>query len=216
MFICPFVFRSNNLFRNPTSYIRILHSSPGSPSVDIYINDNPTIRGLAYKGFTDYIPIPSGSYNIKVYPAGSKNTPIVNTGLFIPDGVIYTLAAIGTLPNVSLLPIEDTRRPMIPGKTLLRFAHLSPDAPNVDITLPDGTPLFKNIGYKQVASYIPVTPGRYRIQARVAGTDKVVLDVPNINLHPNRFYTVYAVGLTSKNPPLQVLIPLDGNSYLTP
>ncbi|MBV7276799.1 DUF4397 domain-containing protein [Clostridiaceae bacterium UIB06] len=214
MFICPFASRHNNLFRVPASYIRILHASPGSPAVDIYINNNPTISGLAYKGFTDYMPIPSGSYNIKVYAAGSQGRPIINTNLFIPDGIIYTLAIIGTLPNISLLPIEDTRRPIIQGKTLLRFSHLSPDAPKVDVTLPDGTALFKNVEYKQITRYIPVNPGKYRVNLRIAGTNDIVLDVPNINLYPDRFYTIYAIGLTDKNPPLQVLIPLDGNSYL--
>lgn len=216
MFICPYLFRSNILFRNPTSYIRLLHVSPGSPAVDIYINNVPTIRGLAYKGFTEYRPISSGLYNIKVYPSGNTTSPLIDTSLFIPDGIIYTIAAIGTPPNISLQPIEDTRRPIIEGKTLLRFAHLSPDTPNVDITLPDGTILFNNVGYKQVTRYISVNPGVYRVQARLTGTDKVILEVPNINLSPNRFYTIYAVGLSSGNPPLQVLIPLDGNSYLTP
>lgn len=214
MFICPFTFRSNNLFRSPASYIRILHASPGSPAVDIYINNNPTIRGIAYRGFSNYLPLSSGSYNIKVYTAGSQGRPIIDTTLFIPDGIIYTIAAIGTLPNVSLLPIEDTRRPIVQGRTLLRFAHLSPDAPAVDVTLSDGTVLFKNVGYKQIARYITVNPGKYRIQVRATGTDNIVLDVPNVRLLPNKFYTIYAVGLTSGNPPLQVLIPLDGNSYL--
>lgn len=214
MFICPFAYSANKLSRTPASYIRMLHASPDSPAVDIYINNNPIIKGLAYKGFTDYMPIPSGSHNIKIYPSGNTTRPIVDTNLFIPDGIIYTVAAIGTLPNISLLPIEDTRRPIIQGKTLLRFAHLSPEAPNQDITLTQGTPLFKNIGYKQITKYIPINPGLHRIQALVAGTDKVILDVPNITLHPNKFYTIYEVGLTSKNPTLQVLIPLDGNSYL--
>ena len=59
-------------------------------------------------------------------------------------------------------------------------------------------------------------PSTYRLQARIAGTDQVILDVPNINLTANRYYTVYAVGLPVGQPPLQVLIPLDGQSYLNP
>jgi len=113
-----------------------------------------------------------------------------------------------------VLPIEDPILPVMPGSVQIRFAHLSPNAPNVDITLPDGTVLFGNVGYKEVTDYLLVYPGTYILQARPAGTYDVVLYIPNITLLPDRFYTVYAVGLAGEIPPLQVLIPLDGNSYI--
>lgn len=218
MFVCPYMLRFNSYYRNPDpiSYIRVLHASPNAPAVDIYVNNNPTFRNIAYRKFSDYIPLTGGGlYNIKVFPAGNKTNPIINQNLFIPDGKIFTVAAIGEAPNISLFPIEDTPLvPIVQGKASVRFAHLSPDAPNVDITLPNGTKLFENVGYKGVTKYIPLSAGTYTVQARPTGTDKVVLTVPNIRLLPNNFYTLYAVGFASKTPGLQLLIPLDGNSYL--
>lgn len=215
MFSCPY-YSYGGFYRltEPESYVRILHASPNAPAVDVYVNNRPVFRNLSYKNFSDYVSLPPGLYNIKVFPAGTKTKAVVDTNLFIPGQKIFTVAAIGNAPNISLLPIEDVRRPKIPNKALVRFAHLSPNAPNVDITLPNGTVLFSNVGYKDVTQYIPVDPGVYTLEAREAGTNKKVLIVPNIRLSPNRFYTVYAVGDVSKAPGLQVLIPLDGNSYL--
>lgn len=197
-----------------TSYVRLLHASPNAPAVDVYANDVLIARNLAYRDFTPYLRLRAGNYNIKVYPTGQRTNPVIDTNIMVPPFSIFTVAAIGELPNISLLPIPEPRMPIPLGKLYIRFAHLSPDAPAVDITLPDGTPLFKNVSYKQVTDYIPVDPGTYTLQARIAGTDDVVLTVPNVNLHPNRFYTTYAVGLAQGTPGLQVLIPLDGNSYL--
>jgi hypothetical protein len=132
----------------------------------------------------------------------------------ISDRTIFTVAAVGLRPNISLLPIEEPKTAIPSGMAMIRFSHLSPTAPAVDITLPDGRVLFSNVQYLETTGYLPVPPATYRLQARIAGTSQVVLDVPNIRLMQNNYYTVYAVGLPGSQPPLQVLIPLDGQSYI--
>lgn len=217
MFNCPYLPRLKKQYRNPDpdTYVRVLHASPNAPAVDVYVNNSPVFRNLSYRGFSQYIPLPGGGlYNIKVFPAGTTVNPVINTNIFIPNGRIYTVAVIGELSDISLLPIEDPRIPITPGKASIRFVHLSPDAPNVDIALPNGTKLFSDVAYKEIERYINVNAGTYTLQMRIAGTNNIVLTVPNIRLAPNRFYTIYAVGFASKSPGLQFLIPLDGNSYL--
>ena len=200
---------------NASSYIRLLHASPGAPAVDVYANDMLIAQNLAYRGFTPYLKVDPGEYRVAVYPTGTKTNAVIDTKLSIPPYTIYTVAAIGQLPNLSLLPVLDPRITIPPGMVMVRFVHLSPDAPAVDITTGDGTPLFTNVSYKHISNYIPVPPGTYTLQARITGTDDFVLHVPNVTLQPNRFYSVYAIGLAADEPTLQVLIPLDGNSYLT-
>lgn len=218
MFVCPYVSMFNSYYRkpDPISYIRVLHASPNAPAVDVYVNNSPTFRNIPYRKFSDYVSLQGGGlYNIKVFPVGTNVNPIINQNLFIPQGTIFTVAAIGEPNAISLFPIEDTPlQPIVQGEASVRFAHLSPDAPSVDVTLPNGTKLFSNVAYKGVTKYIPAPADTYTLQARVAGTDKVILTVPNIRLHPNKFYTLYFVGFASKTPGLQFLIPLDGNSYL--
>ncbi|MFD3158418.1 DUF4397 domain-containing protein [Haloimpatiens sp. FM7330] len=196
------------------TYVRILHASPDAPPVDIYINNKLVVRRLSYKNFTEYLPLPSKIYNIKVFPTGTTDNPVINTNVFLPEEKIFTAAAIGPVEDISLKLIPEPRKPINPNKVMVRFIHLSPDAPPVDITLPDGTKIFDDVEYKEVTDYIEVDPGVYKIQAKIAGTDDVVLTVPRIHLKPNKFYSIYAVGFADGKPPLQVLIPLDGNTYL--
>lgn len=198
------------------THIRILHAVPNAPAVDVYANGALIARNLKYQGFTDYLAVPAGTYLIEIYPAGTTAVPVLRTNAALPGRSIFTIAAVGLLPDISLLPLNEPKTAIPQGMTMIRFSHLSPTAPSVDITLPDGTILFSDVQFMETMDYISVTPGTYRLQARVAGTSQVVLEVPNITLLPNRFYTVYAVGLPGGNPPLQVLIPLDGNTYINP
>lgn len=215
MYFTPLDYMVNNYHAQITqSYIRVFHASPNTHPVDVYLNNNLTVQNLAYRGFSEYLPIPSGNYNVKIYPAGQRINPIIDTTLSIAPNSIYTISAIGQSPNISLYPILDPAVRPDPSRANVRFSHLSPNTPNVDITLPNGTRLFSNIAYRGVTSYVPMNPGTYTLQARAAGTNSVILNVPNIQFKPNKNYTIYAVGLSGATPPLQVLIPLDGSSYI--
>lgn len=217
MFYCPKnVYDPYSLYRATpmTSYFRILHASPKSPAVDVYINDMLKFRNISYGEFTDYMEIMTGQYNLKIYAAGTKTSPVLNKNIFITPEKIYTVAAIGLLPNIDILPIPENKILQPLDKVYIKFAHLSPNTGAVDIALPDGKILFKNISYKEFTDYIEVPAGTYTLEARPTGTTTPILYVPNIKLKSDRFYTVYAIGLTNDRPVLQALIPLDGNSYL--
>jgi hypothetical protein len=215
MFHCPYSYNCPFLLRETSnnSFVRVLHASPNAPAVDIYINDKLTIRRLPFKGFSSYLRVPAGKYNIKVFPAGKTDTPVINTNVDIPARSILTAAAIGTLPNISLLPIPEPVFNRKPGRAYVRFVHLSPNAPNVDVVT-GGKKLFSNVGYKKATDYVEVKPGVYNFNVTVSENGQNALTVPNIRLLPNRIYSIYAVGLAGSSPPLQVLIPLDGNTYL--
>lgn len=212
---CPLYREIPNYRVTPmTSYLRVLHASPKSPAVDVYINDMLKFRNLAYGAFTDYIEVIPGNYNVKIYATGTKTSPVLSKNVFVPPEKIYTVAAIGLLPNIDILPIPEPKIIQPLDNAYIKFAHLSPNTGAVDITLPDGKILFKNISYKGFTDYIEVPAGTYTLEARPTGTKTTVLYVPNINLKSERFYTVYVIGLTNDRPGLQALIPLDGSSYL--
>lgn len=194
--------------------VRILHASPDAPNVDIYINRQKLVTNFKFKQFTQYFPLPPGTYNISIYPTGSINNPILNKNFSIVENEIVTLAAVNMFKDIELMPIQDPILPKIPGKAYLRFINLSPNSPEVDLTLSDGNKLFESVGYKEMTEYIPLLPGNYTFQIRPSTSGTIILNVPNAILKPNRFYSIYAVGLIDATPPLQVLIPLDGNSYL--
>lgn len=211
MFSCPY----ENYYRVANiSYMRLFHASPNAPAVDIYADNRPVAQNLSYKNFTKYISLPAQTYTITIFPAGSKAKVLLSKKLTVPSGVIFTNAVIGIAPDINVLSIAEPAGPTIPNKAFVRFSNLSPNSPSFDLTYADGSLLFQNVAYKAVTDYMTFLPGNYHFQIRESGTDNVVLINPNIKIGGNKFYTIYVVGLLNEKPPLQMLIPLDGNSYL--
>ncbi len=195
-------------------YVRVIHTVPDAPNVDIYANDELIISDLAYGNYTDYLSIPEGTYKISLYVAGTKKSPVLANMLTVNKNTILTVAAVGMLSEIGLLAIKDANESKELDKAQIRFLHLSPNAPAVDITLPNGTVVFRNVSYKQVTQYIDVEPMNYTLQVRVAGTSNVVLTVPNINLIADKYYTVYAIGLVDEKPELEALLLLDAENSM--
>lgn len=190
----------------PQSFIRLFHASPNAPAVDVYANGNLIAKNIAYKDFTKYLNLPPGEYNIKIYPTGETTNPILNTDLIIPQGTAFNVAVIGEPPNVSLYPIPEPYTAQNFGRPCIRFIHLSPNAPAVDIALSDGRKVFSSVGYKDITDYVCVPPGTYTFQVRLAGTDDVVLTIPDVQLKPDNYYTIYATGLAGGSPSLDAIV----------
>lgn len=194
----------------PAGQVRVIHTVPDAPNVDIYANDKMIVSNLAYGKHTDYLSIPEGTYKITLYAAGTKDTPVLSDMLTVDNNSVLTVAAVGNLSDIEFLEIMDADAEKMAGESMIRFLHLSPNAPAVDITLPDGTVIFGNTSFGQITPYIEVSPMNYTLQVRLAGTDDIVLTVPDVALDADKYYTVYAVGLAGGTPELQALLIQDG------
>ncbi len=212
MFFDPYI--NSSRLTSVVSYARIFTAVPKAPAVDVYLNNKIVARNLRFGNFTEYLSLESGNYQVQIFAAGNRNNLLLKENLYVSPSSIYTIAAIGYISKIELLPILEPKGPVIPGKFFIRFGHLSPNSPSVDLTLNDGRKLFTNVAYKKITGYIPLSPGTYNFKLFASSTGDLVLNIPNINLIGNRFYSIYAIGLLGDNPPLQVVIPLDGNSYL--
>jgi hypothetical protein len=184
--------------------IRVLHASPNAPAVDVYANGQQILKNVSYKQVSDYLSVPSGEYVIDIVPTGKPAQRVLRQRVMIQPGDTVTVAAAGTVDNLQLLPVSDTSTTS-PGKASVRFWHLSPDAPAVDIAVEDGPVLFRNVSFGNVANYLEVDPAQVNLEVRLAGTDTVVLTVPNVNLQPNKAYTAVAVGLVEGTPALEAI-----------
>lgn len=188
------------------SYVRILHASPNAPAVDIYADEDLIVDNLAYAEFTQYLPVPPGNYNVKVYPAGKTTNPVINTDVYIPEGTLTNLAVVGKLPDISLFQISESIIPANYGNPCVRFVHLSPNAPAVDVKLEDDTIVFEDVSYKEVTNYVCVPAGTYSFKVTPTGSNDVVLTIPDVKLDSNLLYTIYAVGLVGGTPELKVIV----------
>ena len=211
--------QENPLYRGLTpnliSYIRLFHASPNAPGVDVYLDGNLVAKDLKYQQFTSYLPITAGEYDIEVYPSGNTSTPVLEAKNFgITPNSIQTVAVIGQLNNLEFFPIPEPHLAVNPSMVFLRFSGLSPDSPPMDVALPNGQLLFRNLNYKDITGYILIPPGNYTILLKAAGTENIILTAPNFIIKPNRLYTTYTTGLNSGNPEMQIVQALDGLSYI--
>ncbi len=49
------------------------------------------------------MPLTSTIYNIKLFPTGKKDVPLINKFFFIPPNSIYTIAATGLLKDIAFV-----------------------------------------------------------------------------------------------------------------
>lgn len=196
------------------AYLRMLHACPDAPAVDVYLDDDIVVENLEYGKFTSYFTVDPGRYNLLIYPTGTSENAIIKEVITIDNNIINTVAVIGLPTSPKLLKINEPKQDITNGKAALRFVNLSYNSSPVDVILPNGKKLFSNVDYEQIEDYIELAEDKYSIKIVDSATSKDLLYVPNINLKSSRFYTIYLIGLADEQPYLQVVIPLDGNSYL--
>ena len=131
---------------------------------------------------------------------------VISATLDLMSGTDYTVAAVGELASIEPLVLEDDNSVPAVGFAHVRFVHASPDAPAVDITLSDGTVLFGDYAFKEASPFLPVGWGAYDLEVRLAGTNTVVLPLPDIPLDNQDVYTVFATGFASGTPGLNALL----------
>ncbi|WP_160721169.1 DUF4397 domain-containing protein [Bacillus sp. USDA818B3_A] len=201
-----------NLMRSPVqtaqgdAQIRFLHTSPDSPNVDIYINGNRVIKDLAYKHISQILLLKTGKYHIDIYPSGNSVDSVLNKNITIEEGKSYTLTTIDSVKKMRLLLYEN--HPEVPvNEAKVRFIHLSPDTPELDIAVKERDVIFPNVSYKQATDYLGLTPMTVDLEARAAGSKDILLPLPKMTFKPNQSCTIFFLGQSAKETPsLQYII----------
>ncbi len=178
------------------SLVKVVHASPDAPGVDLLVDNTIAGTNLTFPNNTGYLTVPSGTRNIKVNVAGTSTT-VIEANVDFMQNINYSVFAVNSVSNIEPLLIEDDLTAPAQGKSHVRFIHLSPNAPAVDITLTDGTIVFGNKSFKEFTVFTPLDAGIYNLQVRVAGTPTVALDLPGITLEAGKIYTVFAKGFLS-------------------
>ncbi|GLB61186.1 DUF4397 domain-containing protein [Cytobacillus sp. NCCP-133] len=185
--------------------IRIIHATPDTGPVDIYVNGARVLQDFPYKEISDYFSLPAGRYQVDIYPAGNMVSTVLSRKMTVESGKMYTAAAAGKAGKLKFVTLED--QPAVPfGETKIRFVHLSPDAPAVDIAVKNRDVIFPDIAFRQASRYLALTPMTVDLEARIAGTSNVALSLPRAQFKADQAYTIVAVGLVASEPELETII----------
>ncbi|WP_254522299.1 DUF4397 domain-containing protein [Natrinema caseinilyticum] len=131
----------------------------------------------------------------------------IGGGLVVVNGVGNTVAASGDH--------ETNDQPTDTG-VRTRSAHLSPDAPNIDIYV-DGELIREDVSYRTVSDYRDLEPGTYTIQVVPTGEDLAEAVLEKTVEVDDGDYTAAAIGeVAAENQPLEALILEDDNSPVGP
>ena len=178
------------------SRVLVTHASPDAPGVDLLVDNAVAGTNLTFPNNTGYLEVNSGTRNVKVNVTGTTTT-VIEDNLTLDANKNYSVFAVNNVATLEAVVFEDNLSAPASGKAHVRFLHLSPDAPAVDITLSNGTVVFSDYKFKVASNFIPLDAGSYDLQVRLAGTSTVVLDLPGIALTAGKIYTVFAKGLVS-------------------
>lgn len=175
--------------------VLVVHASPDAPGVDLLVDSvKVNTAALTFPNNTGYLKVNSGTRNIKVNVTGTTTT-VINANLALTKDKNYSIFAVDSVANISPLVIEDDLTTPQSGKAHVRFIHLSPDAPAVDIAVASsGAVVFGNKAFKEYTAFTPLDAGTYNLDVRVAGTSTVALVLPSITLEAGKIYTVFAKG----------------------
>jgi hypothetical protein len=176
--------------------VMAVHTSPDAPAVDILVDDVVAKEALTFPQNTGYVGVTAGTRNVKVNVSGTD--PVVNVfnaNLPIAANANYSIFAIDSLASLDFLALIDDLSSPTAGNSHVRFIHLSPNAPGVNITDTDGNIIFEDYEFGENSDFTPIPAGSYDLQVRLASDNEtVVLSLPGIALGDGKIYTVFAKG----------------------
>ncbi len=178
------------------SKVLVTHASPDAPGVDLLVDNTIAATNLTFPNSIGYAELNSGTRNVKVNVTGTSTTAL-EANLNLAANKNYSVFAVNSVSAIEAIVLEDNLTAPASGKAHVRFIHLSPGAPAVDITLTDGTVVFGDYIFKEASAFTPLNAATYNLQVRLAGTSTVVLELPNIALTAGKIYTVFAKGFVA-------------------
>lgn len=211
--------------------VRVVHGSAAAPAVDIYVTGpktglneaTPTLSNVSYKDASGFLEIAGGEYRIRVTATGSTDVIFDSGAINLAAGAKLTIVALPSENAVSPIDLValtgDAAAPTIElgdNRAGLRAAHLSPDAPNVDVYV-DGSKVLTDVPFKAISAYLLVNSGKRQLQINPTGTMTPVIDVP-LDIAAMSSNTAAAVGFVASIEPLAIADdltpPTAGNAHV--
>ena len=202
--------------------VRVAHMSPDAPPVDVLVNDDPVVEGIAFGNVTDYLSLAPGEKNVTIRVADDPDMVVFSDNVTFDADTNYTVAATGEVTegaNTTFEPVvfEDDFTVPDSETASVRLAHVSPDAPPVDVTVAEtNETLFDNVSFQNATEYVDVPAGDYTLEVRPATEDddgEVVAEF-DVSLEGSTVYTAFAAGYLNPedapvDEPFQLILVVD-------
>jgi hypothetical protein len=192
--------------------IRFVHVLAGGGPVDIYVDGEARVEGIAYGTATEYAAIPPGDHTVQVTNAGDElANAFIEEDLTAGEGEAYNVIVGGRPDDFQAAIFEVDLDAVDPGMVRYRFIQSTPDAGDLLIQLdvsagegiePDadgvpgidaGDPL-PGGAFMGEEDYREIEAGTYDIVAYLDETDEVRLEAADIQMDEGFVYDLVVVG----------------------
>src|SRR5215207_1207437 len=174
--------------------VRVIHASPGAPAVDVLLDGQTLLQGLAYGTASSYATITPEEHRLQVVPTGqTADAAVVDETIEAAPGQAYLLAVYGLLNDIGGAIYDVDLSEIEPGNARVRLINFSPDAGDVDLLETGGDEWFGNVGLGDASDYRDIAPGTYSADVR-GDDDRVLLTVSELPFEETRVYDVVVLG----------------------
>jgi hypothetical protein len=174
--------------------LRVIHASPGAPEVDVLIDGQPLMEGIAYGTASDYATITPEEHRVQIVPTGqTADAAVVDETLGAEPGRAYVVAVFGLLNDIGGAIYDVDLSEIEPGNARVRLLNLSPDAGELDLLETGGDEWFGNVALGEISDYRDVPPGTYSADLR-AEDDRILQTVTDLTFEETRVYDVVVLG----------------------
>ena len=202
--------------------VRVVHASPGAPNVDVLLDGQPLLEGVAYGTASEYVPITAEEHRIQVVPTGqTADAAVVDETVEAGPGQAYLVAVFGLLNDIGGAVYDVDLSEIEPGNARVRMLNFSPDAGDLDLLETGGDEWFGDVALGEASDYRDVAPGTYSADLR-GDDDRVLLTVADLTFEETQVYDVIALGqvaddtlevqslITSVSPPCAEVLGIEG------
>lgn len=188
--------------QNGTAQVRVIHAAPGAGDVDVFVDGKETLTRFAFGTLTEYMPVPAGTHEIKIAPAGQGiDAAVITQTAEVSENDTYTVAALGTKEEgFSLQEFKDENKLENSNNAAIRVYHLSPNAGPVNIAT-GGNTVIEGLSYKNASQYLEVPPGNTTFDVTATNTNTTTQ--AQADLRAGTINSVLAVGLARGEPALK-------------
>ncbi|QSG09102.1 DUF4397 domain-containing protein [Halapricum desulfuricans] len=224
----PLVLEDDNSdLDDETARLQAVHTSPDAPAVDITANEGAVtlFDGVEY-GQSGTVEVDAGTYTVEIRgdTEDDDGDVVASYELTLEGGTTYSAFAAGYLtpddepadtPFDLLVTTVDGRGPASEPESegRLRVAHMSPNAPNVDVYV-NGDAVLEDVPFGAVSDYLTVPAAEHDIEITAAGDPDTSVFSGPVTVAADTDYTVAAIGELGDeaDQPFEPLVLEDDNS----
>src|SRR5215207_37488 len=177
--------------------VRLVHTAPDAPPVDIYLNDAQIAQNLEFGTATEYVMVPSGAgRGVRVTATGTPvEEAVIDTALDFDPGQAYEILVTGGGDDLDLTVTGTDLRPLPQGQARLRIIHASPDADAFDVGIAGSEEnLFEGVNFGDATDYVVLDAGDYSLEVRPGGEDMNVALQTDATFEEGVTYDLIALG----------------------